>query len=479
MVFSSIPFIFLFLPAAVLVYLLTPARYRNLVLLLENLVFYACSALPALPVLACLIVADYLCGLSIYRYRRSKKRARVPLIIGVCINVICLLFMKHKLFYFSFLTLPAESKLGFDFLIPIGISIYTLQGISYLADLYRNRVKVQRHFISFAMYLSMFPQMICGPIVRYSDISETVVSRQTNANTISKGYNLFIRGLAKKLVLADTMLSLWKTVKEMDYATLPVLTAWLGILGFAFGIYFYFSGYTDMARGIAKILGFEFPMNFNSPYTAKSLTDFWRRWNISLTVWCKSYVISPLGKKHDSFLITMFRLILLWALMGLWYGNGWNFLLWGLVLGVLIAVEQLFLSPLLEKLPILIQRIYTIVIVLCAWVIFEIKDVTQVWAYYKAMFTGNASSWGELFAGGGSFFADGTSLYLLGCYAVILLICILGSGSLIHNLGLKCEQRSSRAALGLRIASEIVLTLLCLLILAGGAGIGTTFFVHF
>lgn len=480
MVFSGIPFLFFFLPAAVILYFLFPVRYRNAVLLGINLVFYLLAAPLSLPVLLALIAVNFLCGLSINRFRKKKELARIPLFVGIAVNIILLIILKYQFFLPGGADHSIQTEnLFMDILIPIGISVYTLQGVSYLIDLYYHKVKVQKRLVPFAMYLSMFPQMICGPIVRYSDIAESIQHRQMNANTISKGYNMFIRGLSKKLILGDTMLELWNTVKAMEYETMPVLTAWLGVAGFAFAVYFYFSGYSDMARGIAKILGFDFPMNFNAPYTAKSLTGFWRRWNISLTVWCKSYVISPLGKRYTNVLATLLKLLVLWTLMGLWYGGGWNFLLWGLIFGGLIAVEQLFLSPILEKLPGLIRRIYTIVVVFCMWLVFGLQDLTRVLAYYKAMFTGNAASWSQLFSSGSTVFADGTSLYLLGSYAVVLILCIFAGGTLVHNIGLRCEHKSPRAALVLRIACEIFLTLVCLVAVAGGNGADTSFFVYF
>lgn len=472
MVFSSIPFLFFFLPAAALVYFLFPSRLRNGVLLGINLVYYLCAAPAALPILVLLILCNYLCGLSIGRFRLRRKLALVPLLTGIVLDVLALVAFKYQLF-------PAvnAASLPAGMLIPIGISIYTLQGISYLMDVYYRRVTVQRRLVPFAMYLSMFPQMICGPVVRYSDVAETIARRNTGANVIARGYNTFIRGLAKKLFLADTMLALWNTVKDMDYATMPALTAWLGIVAFAFAMYFYFSGYTDMARGIAKIFGFNFPINFNAPYAAKSLTDFWRRWNISLNVWGKAYVLAPIGRRRSGFFLTVFQMILLWVLLGAWYGGSVNYLLWGLVFGVLIVMEQLFFSPVLERLPVLLRRIYTLLLVGCGWVLFAMPDLVQSMAFYRAMFTGNLSS--RAAGTGWNALADDTTFYLLGSYALVLVLCVLSSGNLMHHIGLRCQRRIPRAALALQISGEVLLTVLCLLAAAAGWGAGTSFFVHF
>ena len=468
MTFSSIPFLCLFLPAAALVYFLFPARLRNGALLGANLVFYLLAAPAALPLLLLLILSNYLCGLSVSRFRLRRRLARIPLLCGIALDVLALALFKYQL-------VPA-GEAG-SLLIPVGISIYTLQGISYLLDVYYRRVTVQRRFVPFAMYLSMFPQMICGPVVRYSDVAETIARRGSGANVVARGYNLFIRGLARKLFLADTMLGLWNTVREMDFSAMPALTAWLGVAAFAFALYFYLSGYSDMARGIAKMFGFDFPLNFNAPFAAKSLTEFWRRWNISLNLWGKSYLLAPFGKRRRGFFSTVFQTLLLWVMLGAWYGGEWHYLLWGVLAGVLIVLEQLFFSPVLERLPALLRRGYTLFVLGCGWVLFALPDSAQSTAYYRAMFTGNLSARPD--GAGWNALADETTLYLLGSYALVLVLCALFSGNLMHQLGLRCQQSAPRAAAALQITGEVLLTLLCLLAVAAGWGGDTSFFVHF
>lgn len=478
MVFSSITFLFIFLPLAIILYFITPLKYRNITLLIVSLAFYLWSEPVAFILLIGLTAVNYLCGIWIYRLIQNRRLAWIPLAAGLLINLSSLLIFKYQLFFNNTIEdLLLDNSDVVELLIPLGISVYVLQTMSYLIDVYLRKIPAQRNFLLFALYVTFFPQMICGPIIRYSDVVNDLKERQTNSNTISRGYSMFVKGLAKKVFLADTMLTLWETIKALDYSKLSMVTAWVGIIAFAFAIYFYFSGYSDMARGIAKIFGFEFPINFNYPYISKNMVEFWRRWNISLTIWSKSCILAPFSRGKNSFFATIFKLLIIWAVMGLWYGGHTGYLLWGLYIGTLIIIEKLFLSNILEKLPVLIQKIYTKVLILCGWVIFEMDSLRQVAAYFKAMFTGNASSLGELF--GSNAFADQTAFYFLGSYGIVFIICLFAATNLEHTIILKQERDHPVAVQWGRIICETLLFLGCAVYILGGNGTGFSFFVNF
>jgi alginate O-acetyltransferase complex protein AlgI len=477
MAFSSVTFLFIFLPLAVIFYFITPVRYRNVVLLIDSLVFYFWSDPTAFLLLIVLTIINYLFGKWIGRLARSKW-ALVPTLAGVLINLVCLLSFKYGLFFQNTVEqIIQNNSTAAELFIPIGISIYVLQAISYLIDVYLHRIRAQKNLLLFAIYFTSFPQMICGPIIRYSDVKHNLTERQTNANTISRGYSMFIRGLAKKVFLADSMLTLWQSIKVLDYSELPAVTAWLGIIAFSYAIYFYFSGYSDMARGIAKIFGFEFPINFNHPYVSKNIVEFWRRWNISLTVWCKSCIISPLSRTKNSFFPTVLKLLIIWVVMGLWYGGKTGYILWGLYIGIWIIIEKMFLSGFLEKLPILIQKVYTKILILCGWVIFEMDNLSQVAAYFKAMFTGNAASFSDFFSI--STFADETTFYFFSSYLIILIICIIAATNLEHIVILKQSQNHPVATQWVCMIWETVLFLGCVVYILGGNGNNFAFFINF
>jgi alginate O-acetyltransferase complex protein AlgI len=455
MYFSSVTFLFLFLPLTCLGYFLTPKGYRNYTLLVANLLFYIWIEPIFFFLLLFIILVDYFSGLSIEKWRHKKRVCKGVILFSVLTNAAVLLMFKYVLLFPNFVPMVFQEETPIlEFMIPLGISIYTLQGLSYLLDLYWNKIKVQKNFVNLAMYISFFPQLVAGPIIRYTDISRDLTTRTVNATKISKGYGFFIRGLAKKVLLSDVLLSTWSSISSNEIAQLSVGSAWIGILCFSFGIYLYFSGYSDMARGIAKMLGFEIPNNFNYPYVAKSATEFWRRWNISLTVWFKTYIFSKIAPHSSSFMLAVAKLMGIWACIGLWYGKEANFLLWGIYFGMIILMEQLFLSPFLEKLPKLLQRCYTFFVVIFGWVIFQMETLEQILGYCHALFF--AVPWD-----------DAAGYYLSICWFPLLLA-YFASKNLPHRIAGNLENKYPRLSLWTNVGWELLLTLLCLIWVSSG-----------
>lgn len=304
------------------------------------------------------------------------------LLISLIVNIGMLSFFKYGDFFIS----NVNSLLNLEITLlkvalPIGISFYTFQTMSYTIDVYRREVDVQMNMISFATYVTLFPQLIAGPIVRYKTVAEEIDNRKESISMVSEGIKRFIIGLGKKVLLANNIGLLWEAVKAIDTATLPMLTAILGILAFSFQIYFDFSGYSDMAIGLGKIFGFNFLENFNYPYMSRSITEFWRRWHISLGTWFKEYVYIPLGGNREGMIKTLRNIVIVWMLTGIWHGASWNFLLWGLYFGLILIIEKLFLLKNLDKIPSIFRRIYTLFLVVISWVIFSFEDISDMLLY--------------------------------------------------------------------------------------------------
>ena len=352
MLFSSLEFLFLFLPINIGVYFLLPKRFKNFWLLFGGLVFYSFGEPRFLPVMAVTILADFLFGLWIARMRENKRGAFAVLWLAVALNIGTLAFFK----YFDF----------FGFGLPIGISFYTFQALSYVIDVYRKNVSVNRSLIDFGAYVSLFPQLIAGPIVRYSDIDSELRGRTHKVSDIADGVRIFCIGLAKKVILANPAGEMWERL-ALDHSFVGTYVA---IFFFASQIYFDFSGYSDMAVGLGRVLGFNFPQNFNYPYVARSITDFWRRWHITLSSWFREYVYIPLGGNRKGRLRTYLNLLITWSLTGIWHGATLNFLLWGLYFALLLILEKAFLLKLLCRIPKAFSHIYALVLVALGWVIF-------------------------------------------------------------------------------------------------------------
>ncbi len=417
MVFSSITFLYIFLPITLLVYYLAPIKGKNWVLFVSGLIFYAWGEPIYVFIMALSTLIDYTAGRLMDCWDDDDKKRKILLICSVAMNLGLLAIFKYSSFFIENLNALFNAGIPNPRLpLPIGISFYTFQSMSYTIDLYQRKIQVQKNFVNFGAYVTMFPQIVAGPIVRYADVAGELKDRAITVGETADGIGLFTRGLAKKLLLANNIGLLWTQVKEMPIDTIPAVTAWLGILAFTFQIYFDFSGYSDMACGIGKMLGFHFPQNFNLPYTAKSITDFWRRWHITLSTWFKEYLYIPLGGNRHGTGKTIRNLLVVWALTGFWHGASWNFIVWGLYFGALLILEKFVYGKLLDKFPAIVRQLYTFLLVVFGWVLFEMNTLTDVGEYLKAMF-------------GGAGFADSRTLYLLSSYFIVFLICIFASSS--------------------------------------------------
>ena len=422
MLFSSIVFLFTFLPAVVILYYLLPVRFRNVILLLASLVFYAWGEPVYLFLMLLSILFNYFSGLDIARNLQDKRAAKRSLVFNLIINLAVLGFFKYEGFVLDTLNGILPVHISYHALpLPIGISFYTFQILSYIIDVYRGNVKVQTNLPNFALYVTMFPQLIAGPIVQYADVDEQLASREVSRTKFGEGSMYFIRGLAKKVLLANTSGMIFTEVSELAKGNIAVMTAWLGAFAYMFQIYFDFSGYSDMAVGLGKMFGFEFNMNFNYPYVSKSITEFWRRWHISLSSWFRDYVYIPLGGNRVSKIKHIRNLLIVWFLTGLWHGAAWNFVAWGLYYGVILIIEKYLLSPVLDRLPDVVRHIYSIVLVVIGWVLFFSSSFGQAADYIRVMFGAGAHG-----------FADRESMYLLTSNLILWLILIFGSTPLVH-----------------------------------------------
>lgn len=455
MVFSSVVFLFRFLPAFMICYFLAPGRMRNFILLLGSLFFYAWGEPVYVLLMLFSTVVDYGNGLLIERWR-GQRRAAVPLVVSVVVNLGVLGFFKYGDFLVStvnsvFGTRIPLLRLG----LPIGISFYTFQTMSYTIDVYRGQAKVQKNLLDFGVYVTMFPQLIAGPIVKYRDVEDCLHSRRTDVTAVSRGIRRFCAGLAKKVLLANNLGELWNQVMDGGFQEMSMLTAWLGILGFAFQIYFDFSGYSDMAIGLGEILGFHFPENFNYPYLSGSVTEFWRRWHISLGSWFREYVYIPLGGNRKGLPRQLLHILIVWMLTGIWHGAGWNFALWGLWFAFLLILEKLFLRRALSWFPKAVGVIYTFGVVLAGWALFAIPSFTELVSYLGAM------------AGMGGLL-DGNGLYLGREYLVLLVIAAVGSTPLPHRAVSRLEQSRRCVWTALfRLGEKVIPAALLLLCIAG------------
>lgn len=458
-----------------IVYFFASDKIRNVLIFITGLLFYAWGE----PFYVCLMLLstaiDYTAGRLMAKYDDDNKKRKICLIVSVCMNVGLLAIFKYSDFLIDSFNgvfgtsvtnpvvlvnkaLNSLYPLGLNekrVELPIGISFYTFQSMSYTIDLYLRNIKVQKSFLNFASYVSLFPQIVAGPIVRYEDVANELESRTVNIAKISAGIGLFVKGLAKKVLLANNIGMVWTQIKAMDYSTISVATAWLGIIAFAFQIYFDFSGYSDMATGLGKMLGFEFPKNFDHPYISKSISEFWRRWHITLGSWFRSYVYIPLGGNRNGNFKTYRNLFITWALTGLWHGASWNFILWGLFFGVLIIIERLGFGKILEKLPSAVSMLYTFVMVLFGWVLFDTDTLADAGRYYAAMF------------GAGGSLVDSYARYTIASNAVMLTLCILISGGLGSRLISFCEEKNKRASAVAGVAVKIGGLLICTAYLVG------------
>lgn len=424
MVFSSIVFLFTFLPITLLLYYLVPRKGKNLVLLLCSLVFYAWGEPVYIFLMIISILFNYFSGLDIARKKGRKKAVRRSLIYAAAVNLLILGFFKYYGFLIENLNAVLPFEIPFRSLaLPIGISFYTFQTLSYLVDLYRGKVEVQTNLISFGAYVAMFPQLIAGPIVRYADIEEQLRNRQETASKFGHGAVFFLVGLAKKVLIANTVGALFSEVAALPGTEVSVVTAWIGCLAYTLQIYFDFSGYSDMAVGLGKMFGFEFRKNFDYPYVARSVTEFWRRWHISLGSWFREYVYIPLGGNRVGVPRHLLNLLIVWFLTGLWHGASWTFVVWGLYYGAVLMIEKYLTGRILEKLPEAVRMIYNMLLVMIGWVIFFSPDMTSAVSYLGRMFGVSAAG-----------FADRQALYFIKSNWMLILAALLGSTPIVHRL---------------------------------------------
>lgn len=413
MVFSDSVFLFMFLPLTLAVYYAVPFAFKNTVLFLTGLLFYAWGEPVYVLIMLLSTAIDYCAGRLMDRFDSNKNIRKATLLVSVVMNLSLLGIFKYGSFFIGSVNGIFGSAIPDPGLpLPIGISFFTFQSMSYTIDLYRRNIKVQKNFIDFAAFVTMFPQIVAGPIVRYEDVSAQLACRRIDLSSMSDGITRFVCGMCKKVLIANSIGALWTDVKAQDYASMPAATAWLGIAAFTLQIYFDFSGYSDMAIGLGKMLGFDFPENFRYPYNSKSIAEFWRRWHITLGDWFKSYVYFPLGGSRGSTAATIRNTLIVWLLTGLWHGASWNFILWGLYYGVLIILEKFVFRRLLERTPSALQHILTMLAVVFGWVIFEITSPASELEFVKAML------------GFGGSFANSFTLNALHNYAVTFIAAI-------------------------------------------------------
>lgn len=386
MVFSSLVFLFAYLPITLLAYYLVPRQGRNIFLFIVNLIFYGWGEPKLVLLMVFNIFFNYIGGWLVDKYRADAKKKKLFLILTCVLDIGILAVFKYTgmitetLNMLPFLNIP-ELQIS----LPIGISFYTFQTMSYVIDVYRDDAPVSKNFINFGTYVALFPQLIAGPIVRYRDVAEQLVNRRETLEMFTRGVKLFMVGLAKKVIIANTMGTLTTNI----FATTDengVVGTWVGMIAYTFQIYFDFSGYSDMACGLGNMMGFEFLKNFNYPYIAKSITDFWRRWHISLSTWFKEYVYIPLGGNRKGVKRQILNLLIVWGLTGLWHGAAYNFVLWGLYYGLLLILEKFVLKKFLDRLPSFVQHIYTLFIVIIGWGLFYFSDVGQLGEFMIDLF---------------------------------------------------------------------------------------------
>ena len=393
MVFASLEFMFMFFPVTILAYFLVPKKHlkwRNLILLIVSLFFYGWGEPVYVFLMIFSITFDYLYGYGVAKYKLlgNDKIARRFVIASMVTNLLLLGFFKYTDFFIANLRLiPALSHLEpLNLALPIGISFYTFQTMSYTIDIYKGDAKLQKNIVSFGAFVTLFPQLIAGPIVRYKDVDDQLRERDESIALFASGTRTFIVGLGKKIFFANVAGQMWEVFRDAPMNERTIVGAWIGLICYAFQIYFDFSGYSDMAIGAGKMFGFRFLENFNYPYVSKSITDFWRRWHMSLSTWFRDYVYFPLGGNRCSTIVNYRNILIVWFLTGFWHGASWNYILWGLYYFALLVIEKAFLLNKLEKIPAFFQHIYTLVLVLFGWLLFVFEDLSAGMVYLGNMF---------------------------------------------------------------------------------------------
>lgn len=419
MVFSSITFLFYFLPIVIGIYYIVPNKLKNIVLLLASIFFYFYGEPKYVLIMLLSITCTYIFGILIDKY---KKYSKLFLTISICLIAGILVYFKYMNFIIENINLWLSNRIDFIYVVlPIGISFYTFQLISYIIDVYRGQAKVQKNILKLAMYISLFPQLIAGPIVRYTTIEEQLENRKYSFEKFALGVRRFVIGLGKKVLIANVLgelINVFLATKDSS-----ILFYWMYGISNMLQIYFDFSGYSDMAIGLGKMFGFEFLENFNYPYIATSITDFWRRWHISLSSWFRDYIYIPLGGNRVSKIKWIRNIFIVWLLTGLWHGSAWNFIIWGLYFGILLIIEKIFLNKYLEKLPKILSRIYVLIIVMISFIIFSGENMKQI-----------IQNIGGLVGCAKSNFISKESLYYFKSYLVVFIVAIIGATPIFKNI---------------------------------------------
>lgn len=455
MVFSSTIFLCVYLPLVLLGYYICPKKGKNLFLLIVSLIFYAWGEPKYVFLMIFSILVNYVFGLLMDKHRENKKRLKLLLVISVIIDLGLLSVFKYTDFIIT--NINSVFGAGFDLLniaLPIGISFYTFQAMSYTIDVYRDDVRVQRNLIDFGMYITMFPQLIAGPIVRYTDVQDQLAERNVTTADFSEGIMRFVVGLGKKVLLANQMGAVWTQIYALG-GDISALMAWTGAAAYTFQIYFDFSGYSDMAIGLGRMFGFKFPENFRYPYESVSITDFWRRWHITLSTWFKEYLYIPLGGNRRGLARQALNLLIVWTLTGFWHGAGWNFVMWGLYYFAILFIEKLFLLKALDKLPRLFRHAYALLLIVIGWVIFASDDVSVMLPYLGSMFGANGA-------------LGGMDVYTLLTRAALMVICCVASTELPKRLFVTAAGKmNEKAAFTVKIVLTLTLLALSVVFLIG------------
>lgn len=435
MVFSSSVFLFLFLPIVLFTYFIVPTKFKNLILLIASLFFYAWGEPKFVIIMLISIIINYIFGLVINLNKEKKTKSKIFLALMVISNLLILCVFKYLNFIVDNINSVFNLSISIpNISLPIGISFFTFQAMSYVIDIYRDDAKVQRNPLNLALYISLFPQLIAGPIVRYQTIAEQLNKRFTNFSKFNHGIKRFIIGLGKKMILANNCGYIADQVFSQTPTDLTTSLAWIGIISYTLQIYFDFSAYSDMAIGLGKMFGFDFLENFNYPYISKSVSEFWRRWHISLSSWFRDYLYIPLGGNRKGNPATYRNLFIVWLATGIWHGASWTFIAWGLYFGVLIMLERAFLGKLLRKIPKFMQILYTLIIVIIGWVFFRSETFMYAFTFL-----------GVLSGFNGTGLWDINTFYYISEYGIILSLAIIGSTPFLKIIFNKIEFKSENS----------------------------------
>lgn len=449
MVFSSIVFLYIFLPIMLFIYFIVPNKLKNAVMIIASLIFFAWGEIKYIFIMLLLAVMDYMCGQKINKYWDDKNKKRIFLLIDIGVNLLILFFFKYSDFIIT--NINNITHLNIPLLnipLPIGVSFNTFQSLSYIIDVYRGTVKCEKSFYNYLTYTMLFPQIIAGPIVRYETVDEELENKNISIDNFTEGMKRFIIGLGKKVLIANNIGALWNVIEIGDYTSLTFILAWFAILAFALQIYFDFSGYSDMAIGLARIFGMKFDENFNFPYISKNITEFWRRWHITLSSWFRDYIYIPLGGNRKGILKQIRNILIVWFLTGAWHGASWNFILWGVYFGVILILEKIFILKILDKAGKVLSHIYTIILILIGWVIFAFEDLGEIEAYLYAMFNVNN-------------FVNNETLYYLKNYGLIMILGIICSTLLANKVIDKFNKANNKGFKIIEVIVYMTIFILC------------------